>query len=108
MQGEGSSSQSLLDKVFHHLFRHRIVGDNTLAQRSHRHNIAGRSSQHQPRILSNRLDLVCISVKCTPEEIAEAEQSYTGIYIRKMLEKARHTNILAVPKSIPMSVHCIL
>ena len=30
-----------------------------------------------------------VIAKGTPEEIAEAEQSYTGIYIRKMLEKAR-------------------
>ena len=30
-----------------------------------------------------------VIAKGTPEQIAEAEQSYTGVYIRKMLEKAR-------------------
>ena len=30
-----------------------------------------------------------VIAKGTPEQISEAEQSYTGVYIRKMLEKAR-------------------
>ena len=61
---EGSPAQCLLDEIFHHLLRHGIVGDDSLAQRPYRNDVAGGSAQHQPRVLPDGLDLVGISVEC--------------------------------------------
>ena len=56
-------TQSLLDKIFHHLLCYLIVRDNTLSQRPYRHDIARGPAQHQPRVLADRLDLVRVSIK---------------------------------------------
>ena len=61
---ESLSAECFLDEVFHHLLCYGIVRNNALTKRTDCYDIAGRTSQHQARVLSNCLDLVGITVKC--------------------------------------------
>ena len=56
-------AKRLLDEMLQHLFRNGIIGNDALTQRPDRNDIARRTSQHQSGILTDRLDLVRISVK---------------------------------------------
>ena len=46
----------LLHEVAHHRFRHRIIGDHAVAQRAHRHYVAGRASHHVLRLVADGQD----------------------------------------------------
>ena len=59
---DNTASDHLLDKKAHHALGNVIVCDNAVTQRPDRNNIAGRTPDHLPRLLTNRQHLIRVAI----------------------------------------------
>ena len=75
-----AASHCLLDKILDHLFRHSIIRNHALPQRTHCNDIARRPSKHQSRFLADCFDFICVAVKCNHRRLLQDNSLALHIY----------------------------